>query len=169
MPANQGSTAEWYVVQCKSRQEDRAEQHLRNQHFPCYRPVQQVEAIRHGKRAMVEEALFPGYLFIHLSRITDNWSSIRSTRGVLRLVSFGDTPVSVPTGVINEIKRRLSGLSSRPLFEPGSRVQITDGPFKDLSGVFSRASGEERAIVFLNMLQRQQALTFPMRMLKSVG
>lgn len=169
MPANQAATAEWYVVQCKSRQEARAEEHLRNQRFPCYRPIQQVEAIRHGKRVVVEEALFPGYLFIHLSRVTDNWSSIRSTRGVLRLVSFGDMPVSVPAGVINEIRRRLGGLASRPIFEPGSRVQITEGPFKDLSGVFSRASGEERAIVFLSMLQRQQALTFPMRALRSVG
>jgi transcriptional antiterminator RfaH len=167
MPTSLASAAEWYVVQCKSRQEERAEDNLRNQHFACYRPVQQVEAVRHGKRVTVDEPLFPGYLFVHLSRITDNWSSIRSTRGVLRLVSFGDMPVPVPAGVVNEIKRRLGGVVSRPLFEPGSRVVVTDGPFKDLSGIFSRASGEERAIVFLNMLQRQQALTFPVRMLRS--
>lgn len=169
MPASKAAAAEWYVVQCKSRQEERAEANLRNQHFPCYRPVQQVEAMRHGKRVMIEEALFPGYLFIHLSRVTDNWASIRSTRGVLRLVSFGDMPISVPGGVITAIKRQLSGAASKALFEPGNRVVVTDGPFKDLSGVFSRACGEERAIVFLNMLHRQQALSFPVRMLRSVG
>ncbi len=32
--------ARWYLIQTKPRQEARAEEHLRRQHFQCYRPLQ---------------------------------------------------------------------------------------------------------------------------------
>lgn len=35
------------------------------------------------------ESLFPGYLFIQLDQLNDNWHPIRSTRGVNQLVTFG--------------------------------------------------------------------------------
>ena len=156
------------MIQCKARQDALAEENLHNQHFPCYRPVYQIEAIRHGKRVSIEESLFPGYLFIHLCRLTDSWHSIRSTRGVLRLVTFADRPVSVSAGIVTDIKRRLSDMTSKPLFEPGSKVLITDGPFKDLTAMFSKTNGDERAVILLGMLQRQQALTVPLRVLRQV-
>ena len=63
------SSSHWYLIQTKPRQESRAEENLRRQHFECYRPIKP-SAAGNGK---ADEALFPGYLFIRLDRQLDNW------------------------------------------------------------------------------------------------
>lgn len=163
------ATARWYLVQCKPRQEVRAEQNLRNQHFPCYCPQHTVEKIRYGKRSVVQQPLFPGYLFINLCTVTDNWHSIRSTRGVLRMVTFADQPLAVPDSIVNELQARLLKTAGVPLFSEGTPVTITQGPFKDLDAIFCKADGEERAIILLNLLHRQQELKVPIKALKASG
>src|SRR5690554_3426844 len=161
--------ARWYLVQCKSRQEDRAEENLRNQHFSCYCPRHLVEKMRYGKRTVIQQPLFPGYLFINLCRINDNWHSIRSTRGVLRMVTFADQPLAVPDGIIEDLRARLESAEGKPLFQKGEPVTIIQGPFKDLDAVFCKADGEERAIVLLNLLHRQQELRVPLKAIKASG
>ena len=156
-------TAQWYLVQCKPRQEARAEQNLRNQYFPCYYPQHSVEKIRHGKRVVLQEPLFPGYLFINLCKLNDNWHSIRSTRGVLRMVSFANEPMPVPDDVIEKLQARLCSIRDQPLYKEGAPVTLIEGPFKDLNAVFCKADGEERAIILLNVLNRQQRLKVPLR------
>lgn len=155
--------AQWYLIQCKPRQEARAEQNLRNQTFPCYCPQHAVEKIRHGKRVVMQEPLFPGYLFINLCKLNDNWHSIRSTRGVLRMVTFANQPMPVPDDVIDKLQARLSSISDQPLYKEGAPVTLIEGPFKDLNAVFCKADGEERAIILLNVLNRQQRLKVPLR------
>ena len=49
-------------------------------------------------------ALFPGYLFIHLDKKQENWSPIRSTKGVLNFVRFGLNYAQVPDTVIEFLK-----------------------------------------------------------------
>ncbi|UAW99463.1 transcription/translation regulatory transformer protein RfaH [Halopseudomonas nanhaiensis] len=169
MSGNQSSSPQWYLIQCKPRQDARAEEHLRNQKFPCYRPVHPVEAMRRGKRVMLDESLFPGYLFINLCQTTDSWHSIRSTRGVARLVTFCDRPVAVPGDIIVDIRQRLATNKAQPLFESGCKVTVSDGPFRDIEAVFCKADGEDRAVILLNLLQREQLLHIPLRALKAAG
>lgn len=79
----------WYLIQCKPRQDSRAEENLTRQDFKCYRPTHRVERVQRGRRTTSMESLFPGYLFIQLDQLNDNWHPIRSTRGVNQLVTFG--------------------------------------------------------------------------------
>ena len=157
--------AQWYLIQCKPRQEARAEENLRNQHFSCYCPQHAVEKIRHGKRVVIQQPLFPGYVFINLCKLSDSWHSIRSTRGVLRLVTFANEPLPVADEIIEELQGRLASIDGQPLFKEGAPVTLTEGPFKDLNAIFCKADGEERAIILLNMLSRQQHLRIPLQAL----
>ena len=162
-------TARWYLVQCKPRQELRAVENLRNQLFPCYCPQHSAEKIRHGKKTVIQQPLFPGYIFINLCKLNDNWHSIRSTRGVLRLVTFANEPLAVPDEIIDRLQARLSNADQQPMFAEGAPVTITDGPFKDLDAIFCKADGDERAIILLNLLHRQQRMKVPLNALKSSG
>lgn len=99
----------------------------------------------------------------------DNWHTLRSTRGVARLVAFDGEPLPVPDGVIEHLRARLDELADEPLFSEGSRVTIVDGPFRDLDAVFCRADGEERAILLLNVLQRQHQIQVPMSQIRKYG
>lgn len=163
------SEPQWYVLQSKPRQEERALEHLRNQLFACYCPYHKVEKIRHGKRVSLSQPLFPGYIFINLCRVTDNWHAIRSTRGVARLVTFANQPLAVPDELIEHLRAQVEQLEDEPLFMEGSPVTITDGPFKDLDAVFCQMDGEERAIILLTVLQRQQQIRIPMEQIRQSG
>lgn len=72
----------WYLIHCRPRQDERVLENLQRQDFQCYRPMRSVERCRDGRIYGAAEALFPGYLFVQLDRLTDNWYAIRSTRGV---------------------------------------------------------------------------------------
>lgn len=117
----------------------------------------------------MKQPLFPGYLFINLCKHSDNWHAIRSTRGVLRLVTFANEPLPVADDIIDDIQTRLSKVADQPLFKAGMPVAITEGPFKDLNAVFCKADGEERAIILLDLLNRQQHLRVPLRALAATN
>ena len=96
----------WYVLLCKAKQDHVAEENLMRQGFTCYRP----EVIDTTNGKPVKKSLFPGYIFVFLSRNQD-WSPIRSTKGIQRFVQFGVEPKSVSATIIDEIKKRLSGFA----------------------------------------------------------
>lgn len=155
-------TPSWYVIQCKGSESFRAAEHLANQGYEIFHPVLNVKRKRQGKLTTVTEPLFPYYLFIRLDQLVSNWRPIRSTRGVLRLLTFGNTPIAVPDALVEALQaqpHRKEG--SHSYFCAGEKVTITEGPFKDLEAIFERCKGEERAIVLLNMLQRPQAIELP--------
>lgn len=148
----------WYVIQCKAKESFRAAENLQNQGFEVFHPSIEVEKIRAGKLKLVEEPLFPYYLFIQLSDVADNWRPIRSTRGVLKLLAFGCSPVKIPTRLIAQLKQRIQPTPEK-LFKVGDQVLIDEGPFKGLKAIFASQQGDERVILLLNLLQQQQRIT----------
>lgn len=160
----------WYVIQCKGGESFRAAEHLGNQQFEVFHPVLQVQKKRRDKLVWIDEPLFPYYVFIRLSTLASNWRPIRSTRGVLKLLTFGD---NLPLPVSDELIATLRDHGScddqsavHVYFRAGDMVDIIDGPFKNLQAVFERHKGEERAIVLLNMLHKPQRLEVPVAQLR---
>ena len=159
----------WYLVQCKPREDERALENLQRQGFECYRPARSVERRRHGRKCTVCEPLFPNYVFIRLNRVRDNWSSIRSTRGVLHLVRFNEFPLPVADAIIEGIRSRLDHGTAEPYLKPGERVRITKGAFSQLEGIFVTHDGQDRVVLLLDILQRNQQLTFPLDTVRKLG
>jgi transcriptional antiterminator RfaH len=157
-PSN--SPARWYLIQTKPRQEARAEEHLQRQLFECYRPVKQGEKKR-SARAAAEEELFPGYLFIRMDQASDNWYPIRSTRGVARIVTFGGLPIPVKDALIDQIRERLLAPAPKTTFQQGEPVRINAEGFNEVEAIFLTADGDERAVILLNLLHREQKVTLP--------
>lgn len=147
----------WYVVQCKAKESFRAAENLQNQGFEVFHPFIVVEKLRAGKLKLVEEPLFPYYLFIHLNNVTDNWRPIRSTRGVLKLLAFGNMPINIADDLIEQLKQRIQPTPDQP-FKAGDQVRIEGGPFKGLKAIFASQHGDERVILLLNLLQQQQRI-----------
>lgn len=152
--------AAWYLVQCKPRQDERAQEHLERQGYQCFRPLSQCERIVRGRRQVNVQSLFPGYLFISLAADA-NWAPLRSTRGVSRVVGFGGAPVEVDAWLISELQQRPEEVLA-PVFCEGERVRITDGGFAELDAIFMAADGDERVLLLLNLLNRQQQVSVPL-------
>lgn len=151
----------WYALQHKPAQGDRALAHLQNQDITCFYPKIRVEKIKAGKRTKKLEPLFPGYLFINLEQTDPSWAKLRSTRGVLRVVSFANKPAAIADEVIQHIKDSLDTVTRQGGLKPGEAVQLSEGPFEGINAVFQAYDGEERAIVLINFMQKVQRVKVP--------
>ncbi|MDF3865239.1 transcription/translation regulatory transformer protein RfaH [Pseudomonas denitrificans (nom. rej.)] len=149
----------WYLVQCKPRQDLRALANLQQQHYECLLPMHQVERISQGTLRPRSEPLFPGYLFIALDTLQDNWMPIRSTRGVSQIVRFADEPLPVPHSVIAGVRSHAATVVR--LFQAGDRVRISASDFPDVEAIFEARDGTERVILLLNLLQRESRVSVP--------
>ena len=135
---------------------------MTRQAFKCFRPTHHIERIQRGRRTTSAESLFPGYLFIRLDQLNDNWHPIRSTRGVNQLVTFGKQPIAVADELIEQLKQRLSEKPQESvIFEPGDRVRINSGSYKELEAIFLSRDGAERIVILLQLLHREHTLSVP--------
>ncbi|MBS8240730.1 transcription/translation regulatory transformer protein RfaH [Marinobacter lipolyticus] len=156
----------WYALQHKPSQGDRALEHLQNQGIICFYPKISVEKIKAGKRAKKLEPLFPGYLFVNLKKTDPIWSKLRSTRGVLRVVSFAHKPATIGDEVIQHIKDSLLIVAEQGDIKSGQPVGLNEGPFQGLNAIFQGYDGEERAIVLIGFLQKQQSISVPLSVIR---
>lgn len=152
-------TQRWYVVQTHTHAEGKAAVHLERQGFSVYLPRYRKRR-RHARRIeMVAAPLFPRYMFVGVDMAAQRWRSIHSTFGVARLVSYGDEPAPVSDFVVEALRRREDDEGfvqlERRRFEPGTRVQITDGAFASYLGLFEGMRDDERVTVLLDLLGRK--------------
>ncbi|MEI6804812.1 MAG: transcription/translation regulatory transformer protein RfaH [Burkholderiales bacterium] len=165
------ATLSWYVVHTKIRQEALAMTNLNRQGFECYMPMLKMEKMRRHKATLVEEPMFPRYLFIRLdtSGSGPSWSPIRSTLGVSQLVRFGGQPAVVDSKLIELLRTREQvGLPER-LFKSGERVVVADGPFAGIEAIFKTADAESRAMILLEMLSKPVAMRIETASLRKTG
>ena len=145
----------WYLIKTKPRQENVAIKNLENQKYSTYCPT----VIINNKHIV----LFPGYLFIYLDKEKENWSPIRSTKGVVNFVRFGLNFAQVPDTIIKFLKANQlinkEKLKNLNRFKSGDKVQITDGIFKNCVAIFKSSKAEDRVILLMNILGQQQAIT----------
>ncbi|HAA44926.1 MAG: transcription antitermination protein nusG [Halomonas sp. 54_146] len=169
MPVNQpdATPARWYAIQCKGGESFRAEAHLLNQGFDVFHPTLKCRKKRNKKLAWVVEPLFPYYLFIHLDQVQSNWRPIRSTRGVSRILMFGNQPAVIADELIAQLKHREDPASAAPAFTTGEEITVETGPFAGQTAIFHQQlerarNGEERAIILLQWLNRAQEVEVPL-------
>lgn len=154
------SAAQWYAVHAKPRSEELAEAHLQRQGFRIYLPRIRFSKRRRGRWTQVTEPLFPRYLFVYVDPNTEGIAPIRSTRGVTGLVRFGDVPMPVPDDAIEAIRAMEDPeegvyIPGRAQLQKGEKVRVVEGAFAGLQGIYQAESGEERAIILIDILGRQ--------------
>jgi transcriptional antiterminator RfaH len=158
-----GSGKQWYVVYAKPRQEAVAKKNLDRQGYRTYLPLVSQARRRNGRRVTVVAPMFPRYLFIYLDNRSDNWGPIRSTRGVISLVRFGQAAAQVPDNLVTALHGREDerGIQRLPTeeYRPGSAVRITDGSFSGYQGVFLAKTGRDRVVLLLDILGKHTRAT----------
>jgi transcriptional antiterminator RfaH len=162
------SALAWYAVFTKPRQEQRALENLSRQAYDCLLPQWTVERLRGHKLVAVREPIFSRYLFIRLSHTVQDWSPIRSTRGVVSLVSFGGRPAVLADELVQAVRTLSQQLPRQTLFAPDSPVTVQQGPFAGIQGLYQCQDGHERALVLIEILGKTQKLSLPLGNIKGV-
>lgn len=163
----------WYVVYCHPRQEGRAESNLRAGHIETFFPQikEHRPSIYTGKPSTIIKPLFPRYLFVRF-RIKDSIQKVVFARGVNSIVSFGDgPPIPVEDEVIAFIqsKRKRDGyIRLVEKIEPGDKVVVNNGPFRNLTGMFEEATAARRVSILLSSVCFQGRLIIDRDSIKKV-
>lgn len=135
----------WYLCQTKSRDEVTAQINPERQGYQVNLP------------SLDSEPLFPGYLFIKVDERP--FAPINSTRGVMKLVRFGDQLAIVPHSIIEDFEKTEWARSEE--CAPGSEVIVNSGPFNHIKAIV-KAKKKDRILVLMNILNQPQELEFPL-------
>jgi transcriptional antiterminator RfaH len=164
----------WYVAQTKPRQEDIALVNLERQGFVVNLP--RIPRIKPSPRLPDNGVLFPGYIFFAPHSTTQSISPVRSTKGVSRLVKFGQDAARLSVSVLDQIlcfidDRRAApgGLTAHVnRLKEGDAVRITQGSFEGLEGLVS-CLATDRVMVLLEIMGKAQNLAFEPKLVEAVA
>ena len=149
--------SKWFLVYTKAREEERAKKNLENQGFETFLPMIDSETINQPKSFFLKP-MFPRYLFIKINIKSDNWSHIKSTRGVSHLVVFGDKLAEVPSFVVAFLKTRVDEHDVvkqkviRQEFQKGDKLVIKKGIMKGKEASFLSKTDTERVKILLTLM-----------------
>ncbi|MFA5995518.1 MAG: transcription termination/antitermination protein NusG [Patescibacteria group bacterium] len=149
MPKQTGAQGRrWYVLHTYSGYEENVSDNLRqriesmdmeDKIFSVLVPTEKKIKIKNGKRKVVTEKIFPGYVLVEMIVTDDSWYVVRNTPNVTGFVGAGTTPTPISEEEVKELKRRM-GIDKPTMtvdLMVGDAIRIVDGPFKDMEGKVS--------------------------------
>lgn len=135
----------WYAIHTYSGYEDAVARNLRqrieslgmeDQIFRVVVPKEKKIKIKSGKRVVVEEEIYPGYVLVEMIVTDASWYVVRNTPRVTGFVGSGTTPTPLSKEEVDalfEIMGKEEPTHKIDLLV-GDTVRINEGPFRDFEG-----------------------------------
>lgn len=134
-------------------------------------PVEKKIKIKAGKRAEVEEKIYPGYVLVDMIVTDDSWYVVRNTPRVTGFVGAGVNPVPLRKDEVDYLFKKMDAGTAKHNIDIaiGETVLIVDGPFKDLEGKVSSVDQERGKIkVFVSMFGRETPVELDFLQVKKI-
>jgi len=170
----------WYVLHTYSGYEDNVCRNLKhriesmgmeNKIFNVLVPKEKKIKIRNGKRKIIEERIFPGYVLVEMIVTDDSWYVVRNTPNVTGFIGSGTTPTPISKSEMNSLKKRMGVKEPKYKIDAsiGDAVKIVDGPFKDFDGKVEGIDEEKGKVkVLVQMFGRETPLEVDFLQIKKV-
>jgi transcription termination/antitermination protein NusG len=132
----------WYVIHTYSGYEDNVARNLKQRIesmdmqdliFDVMVPIEKKIKIKSGKRTVIEEKIYPGYVLVEMIVTDASWYVVRNTPNVTGFIGLGTTPTPVDPAEIEMLKKRMGVAEPKYKIDVavGDSIKIIDGPFKD--------------------------------------
>lgn len=170
----------WYVLHTYSGYEENVAENLHqrvesmdmsDKIFNVLVPTEKKIKIRNGKRKIVTEKLFPGYVLVEMEVTDDSWYVVRNTPNVTGFIGTGTTPTPISEDEVISLQKRM-GIDDPKYqidFEIGTSVMINDGPFKTFEGKVSAIDIERGKVkVLVSMFGRETPVELDFLQVKKV-
>jgi transcriptional antiterminator RfaH len=154
----------WYAVHTHPKQEERVVNNLKAWQVETFCPLIKVRSRARSSpvsRAIIKP-LFNGYIFTRFC-VSSMLHNISYTRGVRRVVSFGQTPTHIDDEIIRMFKDQMGEdgfVQIGDRLKAGEKVIVKEGHFKNLMGIFEREmSDKDRVMILLTTVSFQSHIT----------
>src|SRR4030042_3336242 len=130
MPKQVSRGRNWYVLHTYSGYEEAVARNLKqrieslgmeDKIFSVLVPTEKKIRIKGGKRRVVEEKIYAGYVLVEMIVTDDSWYVVRNTPNVTGFVGAGTTPVPVSLNEIENLKNRMG------VEEPQYKIEVKIG------------------------------------------
>lgn len=170
----------WYVLHTYSGYEDAVARNLHqriqslgmeDKIFQVVVPKEKKIKIKNGKRRIVEERIYPGYVLVEMIVTDDSWYVVRNTPRVTGFVGAGTTPTPIAETEIKSLMARMGVKEPKYKIDvsAGDVVKITDGPFKDFEGKVAEVDEEKGLVkVLVSLFGRETPVQLDSLQLKKI-
>jgi len=157
----------WYVLHTYSGYEDNVSRNLKQRIesmdmqeliFDVLAPKEKKIKIKSGKRIVVEERIYPGYVLVDMIVTDASWYVVRNTPNVTGFIGLGTTPTPIDPKEIETLKKRMGVAEPKYKIDVhvGDAIKIIDGPFKNFDGKIQEIDEEKGKIkVFVSIFGRE--------------
>lgn len=161
---------EWYLLQFKPNSYHQAAKNLKRQGFEIFLPFCATTSRKKSQFNNTYRPLFPGYMFIRFDKSKTEWHKINNTYGVLRLITFNFTLISIPFKVIDNLMARYD-MNGKFLpvenLKEGDQVKILKGPFANFIATVETYQTDQRIWVLMDLMNRKTKIQTSVDTLKS--
>lgn len=153
----------WYAIHTYSGYEENVVRNLKqrvesmdmeDKIYNVLIPTEKKIKIKNGKRKVVTEKIFPGYVLVEMIVTDDSWYVVRNTPNVTGFIGAGTTPTPVSDQEMEYLQKRMG--MEEPKYkidiEAGSPVRIVDGPFKNFEGKVQEVDEERGKVKVVVMM-----------------
>jgi transcriptional antiterminator NusG len=171
----------WYAIHTYSGYEDAVAENLKrrvetmgmqDKIFNVMVPIEKKIKIKNGKRRLIEEKIYPGYVLVEMIVTDDSWYVVRNTPSVTGFLGTGTTPSPIDEKTMQDIMKRMSAEEETSLsidLQEGMPVKIGDGPFKGFEGKVIDVDGARGKVkVLVSMFGRETPLELDFTQVKKV-
>ncbi len=170
----------WYAIHTYSGYENAVVRNLKqrieslgmeDKIFEVVVPKEKKIKMKGGKRAEVEEEIYPGYVLVNMVYDPDSWYVVRNTPRVTGFVGAGVVPVPLDQKEIDSLFGRMGSKTVKHTIDliVGESVIITDGPFKELEGRVGEVDEERgRVKVMVPMFGRETPVELDFLQIKKI-
>jgi transcriptional antiterminator NusG len=149
----------WYAVHTYSGYEDAVARYLKqrveslgmnDKIFEIVVPKEKKIKIKNGKRKIIEEKIYPGYVLVDMMMSEDSWYVVRNTPRVMGFVGPDSTkPTPLSRDEIDHLMSKMEKDKEAKFivdYSVGDLIKIVDGPFKDYEGKITEVDEEHGRI-----------------------
>jgi len=121
-------------------------------------PVDYQVKLKDGKRQVLPEKVYPGYVLVEMIMTDQSWYVVRNTPGVIGFVGSGGKPLPLEEEEVQQMLKRvgLEEATAALNFSVGDTIRVVGGPFNEMIGIVEAINEEkEKAKVRLSMFGRE--------------
>lgn len=170
----------WYAIHTYSGYEDAVVRNLKqrieslgmeDKIFDAIVPREKKIQVKKGKRVVVEDKIYPGYILVDMIVTDSSWYVVRNTPRVTGFVGSGTTPIPLAKDEIDMLFQRMGVKEPKYKMDikVGDVVRIGEGPFRDFEGRVNEVDEERGKIkALVSMFGRETPVELDFLQVKKI-